>query len=427
MGIHEHLRMQLSFAGELRMASIHMQPHRDTFAPAVNRRQLLDAVHEALPAIGARAAAAEAARTVPRENVDYLRKTGLFRTVQPAYFGGLELDFDALAEAIQDIAGACASTAWVCGLQAAHQWLVASFCIEAQHDVWDGNPDALVCGSYAPAARAVAVPGGYRLTGRWSFASGCDVSDWAVCAAFIPSEQPDAPAKPAFLLVPATDYQIDDDWYVIGLAGTGSKSLLLADVFVPDHRLLYFESTTSGDTPGRRHYSHNPTFGVPMLTNIASCLASVSVGAAAGALRHFIGVTAQRITRGAVAGGQSRMAEFPTIQIRVAEAAAAVDAAREILLRDLRRRAATARAGAQVSVEERIESRRGQAYAVKLAVQASEALNAATGGLGLSTANPVQRAWRDTNAVGRHISFNWDAVGSMYGQLALGLEPKGQY
>lgn len=409
------------------MASIQLQPHRDTFAPALNRSQLLDAVHAALPTIGARAAATETARTVSQESVDCLRKTGLFCTVQPAYFGGFEMDFEVLAEAIQDIAGACASTAWVCGLQAAHQWLVAGFCIEAQHDVWDDNPDALVCGSYAPAARAAAVAGGYRLTGRWSFASGCDVSDWAVCAALIPPDQADAPAAPAFLLVPRTDYRIDDDWNVIGLAGTGSKSLLMENVFVPAHRLLYFSSTTSGDTPGRRHYGHNPTFGVPMLANIASCLASVSVGAAAGALKQFVAVTAQRATRGAVAGGQNRMAEFPTIQIRVAEAAAAVDAAREILLRDLRRRAATTRRGAQVSVEDRIESRRGQAYAVKLAVQATEALNAATGGQGLSMANPVQRAWRDTNAVGRHISFNWDAVGSMYGQLALGLEPKGQY
>jgi len=393
----------------------------------IDRRQLLDAVHEVIPPIRARAAATEAAREVPRENVDCLRKAGLFRMVQPAYFGGFEQDFDVLAEAIQDIATGCASTAWVCGLQAAHQWLVAGFRIEAQHDVWDATPDALVCGSYAPAARATAVDGGYRLTGRWAFASGCDVSDWAVCAALIPSARPEEPAKPAFLLVPASDYRIDDDWQVIGLAGTGSKSLVLEDVLVPAHRLLDFASTTTGDTPGRRHYSHNPAFGVPMLANIASCLASVSVGAAAGALGQFTDATAQRTTRGAVAGGQNKMAEFPTIQLRVAEAAAAVDAAREILLRDLRRRVATMRAGGRVSVEERIESRRGQAFAVKLAVQASEALNAATGGLGLKLSNPVQRAWRDTNAVGRHISFNWDAVGTMYGQLALGLEPKGQY
>jgi alkylation response protein AidB-like acyl-CoA dehydrogenase len=86
-----------------------------------------------------------------------------------------------------------------------------------------------------------------------------------------------------------------------------------------------------------------------------------------------------------------------------------------------------ARAGREITVEDRITCRRGQAFAVSLAIRASEALNASTGGLGLDLENPVQRAWRDANAVGRHISMNWDAVGTMYGQMALGLEPKGQY
>jgi alkylation response protein AidB-like acyl-CoA dehydrogenase len=121
------------------------------------------------------------------------------------------------------------------------------------------------------------------------------------------------------------------------------------------------------------------------------------------------------------------MAEFATIQLRVADAGANVDAAREILLRDLRARAATARSGNEITVPDRISSRRGQAFAVSLAIRAAEALNASTGGLGLSMSNPVQRAWRDANAVGRHISLNWDAVGTMCGQLALGLEVKGQY
>ena len=404
------------------------QPRSDCAASATSDRQLmLDRTRAAIPEIATQANETEAARQVPMRVVEQLRAAGLFRLVQPRAFGGLEQDFDVLAEITQEVASACASTAWVCGLQAAHQWLLAGFCIEAQHDVWDATPDALLCGSYAPAARATVVEGGYRLSGRWSFASGCDVSDWAVCAALIPGKTSDAPFSPAFMLVPGTDYRIYDDWHVIGLAGSGSKTLVLEEAFVPAHRLLYFSSTTSGDTPGSRHYRHNPTFTVPMLANIASCLASVGVGAAAGALRQFVDATAQRITRGAVAGGQSRMAEFPTIQLRVAEAAAAIDAAREILLRDLRRRAATTRAGRIVSVEERIESRRGQAYAVRLAVQATEALNASTGGQGLSLSNPVQRAWRDANAVGRHISFNWDAVGTMYGQLVLGLEPKGQY
>jgi alkylation response protein AidB-like acyl-CoA dehydrogenase len=121
------------------------------------------------------------------------------------------------------------------------------------------------------------------------------------------------------------------------------------------------------------------------------------------------------------------MAEFPTIQLRVAEAAASADAARLLLLRDLRERAETARSGQAVSVADRIISRRGQAFSVGLAIRAAEALNASTGGQGLDLSNPVQRAWRDVNAVGRHISMNWDAVGTMYGQMVLGLSPQGQY
>lgn len=383
-------------------------------------------VRKTIPAIAGRAANTERDRCIPSDTMAELRDAGFFRIVQPSKFGGYEQDFELLAEMIQEIGAACASTAWVCGLTAAHQWLVASFPIEAQHDVWDADPDALVCGSYAPAAKAVPDGTGFRLTGRWSFASGCDVSSWAVCAAMIPQGE-GAPPKPGFLLVPATDYTVDDDWFVVGLAGTGSKTLILDDVLVPDHRVLLFEETTSGDTPGARHYAHNPTYRVPMLANIASCLASTAVGGAMGALNDYLDAVGSRTTRGAVAGGAAKMAEFPTIQIRVAEASASIDAAREILLRDLRRRNDVARSGRLATVEERIESRRGQAFAVKLSLAATEALNASTGGQGLTLANPVQRAWRDVNAVGRHISFNWDAVGSMVGRLALGLEPKGQY
>jgi alkylation response protein AidB-like acyl-CoA dehydrogenase len=138
-----------------------------------------------------------------------------------------------------------------------------------------------------------------------------------------------------------------------------------------------------------------------------------------------------RITRGAVAGGNNKIAEFPTIQLRVAEASASIDAAREIMLRDVAwaQQLAQARENGTVEItdEDRILARRTQSFAVSLSLQAVEALNASTGGLGLQMANPVQRAWRDANAVGRHISMNWDAVGTMVGQHLLGLPPKGQY
>jgi alkylation response protein AidB-like acyl-CoA dehydrogenase len=389
--------------------------------------ELRSRVAQIAPQIKARAHTTEKAGRVPEENITALRNIGYFDIVKPAMFGGYEHDFDVLVELNIELAKSCASTAWVGGLLAAHQWLIAGFPEAAQRDVWDKNPDAVACGSYAPATKAIEVDGGYRVTGRWSFASGCDNAQWSLCAALLPSKTESGQFAPAFLLVPAADYLIDDTWNVVGLSGTGSKTLVLNDVFVPAHRLLSFADTTSGKTPGAALYAANPTFAIPMLSNIPSCLASAAVGAAAGALEDYLAVTSRRITRGAVAGHNNRMADFPTIQLRVAEASASVDAAREVLLRDLRDRAATIRGGTPVSIEDRIVSRRGQAFSVALAIRATEALNASTGGLGLDLSNPVQRAWRDANAVGRHISMNWDAVGTMYGQLALGLTPQGQY
>lgn len=389
--------------------------------------QLRSSVSALSAVLKSRATTVEAERRVPMENIEALRAAGYFDVLKPKAFGGFEYGFSTLVDLNIELAKSCASTAWVAGLLAAHQWLVAGFPEQAQRDVWGSDPDALVCGSYAPACQAQATEGGYLISGRWSFASGCECAQWSLCAAVIPPEGDREKSAPAFLLVPESDYVIDDTWHVVGLAGTGSKTLVLDNVFVPKHRLLFFSQTTSGQTPGAQTYSENPGFSIPMLTTIPSCLASVAVGAAQGALDDYLERTARRVTRGAVAGAQNRMAEFPTIQLRVAEATASADAARKVLLSDLREREATVLSGERVSVEERIRSRLGQAFAVSLAVRAAEALNASTGGQGLDLSHPVQRAWRDANAVGRHISMNWDTVGTMYGQMALGLEPQGQY
>lgn len=387
---------------------------------------LLSAMRSVLPEIKTRAAETERLGRIPAENLRALRKAGLYRIVKPSKFGGYEYDFDMLVELVMELGKACASTAWVYGLYSAHQWLLASFGEKVQREVWDGDTDPAVCGSYAPAGKATTAAGGYVLNGRWSFASGCDGAQWAVCASVLPADEAGHTPGPAFFLVPASDYVIDGDWDVVGLAGTGSKTLVLENVFVPAHRLLAFSDTMSGRTPGSKIHG-NPGFRIPMLSNIPSCLAAAGVGTAIGALADYVEATGKRITRGAVAGANNRMAEFPTIQLRVADAAASTDAAREILLRDVRARALTIRSGEAITTDDRILSRRGQAFAVSLAIRAAEALNASTGGYGLSMSNPVQRAWRDANAVGRHISLNWDAVGTMSGQMALGLEPKGQY
>lgn len=379
------------------------------------------------PAFAAEARATEEARRVSAQAMEALRQLRYFDLLKPRVFGGLEYQFSDLVELNIELARSCPSTAWVAGLLSAHQWLLAGFPEQAQRDVWEANPDALVCGSYAPVCQATPVDGGYVINGRWSFASGCDNAHWSVCAAILPPADGRPAPTPAFLLVPATDYLIEDTWHVVGLAGTGSKTLVLENVFVPAHRLLTFSDTTNGTPPGGDVHPQYTGYKLPMLSAIPSCLASVAVGAAHGALADYLQRTSQRVTRGAVAGGNNRMAEFATVQLRVAEASASCEAASMILLADLRTREAQVQRGEAISTEDRITSRRGQAFAVSLAIRATEALNASTGGQGLDLDHPVQRAWRDANAVGRHISMNWDTVGTMYGQMALGLAPKGQY
>ena len=378
-----------------------------------------------LPSIRAAAQANERNRMVSPELIARLREAALFRLMVPKRFGGYEQDCELVLRIAFAIAGNCASTGWCAAVGIAHAGLLAGFPLEAQHEIWDENPDAYVCGSYAPVGRAVPAEGGYRLSGSFAFASGCDHASGAVVGALI-AEPGKPPASPHFAVVPAADYMIEDNWFTAGLCGTGSKTIIVKDAFVPAHRMLSFAAATSGETPGSAVHD-NPLYRIPLLAYFPPVLAATAVGAAKGALADTIEMIRVRETRGAVAGGNVRMAELATLQLRVADAAAAVDAAEMILLRDVRMVTEKARAGEPITIADRIRCRRGHAYVTKLALGAVETLNASTGGNGLFLDNSIQRAWRDANAVGRHISLNWDAVGTMYGQHVLGLEPRGQY
>ncbi len=164
-----------------------------------------------------------------------------------------------------------------------------------------------------------------------------------------------------------------------------------------------------------------------MLSAVPFTLVAPILGMAEGALADFLDMAKIRTTRGAVAGANNRMAEFATIQSRVAEAAGSVEAARLMIFDSLEKASLAAEAGQQAELERRLRNRLGQAFSVRLLVQAIDALFLASGGHGIFTGKPLQRAWRDAHAAAVHVSMNWDAVSTMYGQYALGLDPKGQY
>jgi alkylation response protein AidB-like acyl-CoA dehydrogenase len=401
------------------VATLRATPSRPSLADLVSRAKSVGAL------VRERAERTEADRRVSDESIAAMRDAGLFRLMQPAIYGGYEYGFDALVDIVAPVGAGCGSSGWVFSLGITHQWLTATFPKQAQDEYWS-DPDAIAAGSYAPVGKAAAVDGGYRLSGTWSFTSGCDHAQWLYLGGMIPPSRDGQPPQPAFFLVPRRDVTLDDNWFTMGLAGTGSKNTVAADVFVPSHRVVPVAQLLTGTAPGAAVHD-NPLYRQSMLSALPFALVAPILGMAEGALADFIDMAKVRTTRGAVAGGNNRMAEFATIQTRVAEAAGSIEAARLTVFDALARASSAAEAGEQANLDLRLRNRLSQAFSVRLLVQAIDALFLASGGQSIFTGKPIQRAWRDAHAGAVHVSMNWDAVSTMFGQYALGLDPKGQY
>lgn len=401
---------------------------RSPVAGVPSIQQLGDAARELVPYLRERAPQTERERRVSVEATDKFRQAGFFKLMQPARFGGYEYGFSSFIEIISELGRGCASSSWGCSLGAVHQWVIGTFPEQAQQDMWGANPEAIACGSYAPAAQAEKVDGGYTVQGQWHWASNVDNSQWALLGVMFPPDEPGGVSPGAgFVLVPREDWHIEDNWHVVGQSGTGSKTVAIDQpVFVPGHRRLTFAEASSNNPPGAA-FNPNPMYRIPFLSAVPNCLASPMLGNAQGAIEVFEELCGVRVTRGAVAGAGGKLSQFFPVQSRLAEAHACVDAARLLLYRDTADVENMAAQGVMIDVATRIRNRRDHAFSTKLCHQATEGLFSAVGGAGMSLDQPLQRMWRDANMIARHISLNWDAVSSMVGQFHLGLEPKGQY
>lgn len=390
-------------------------------------KRLVEAADALVPMLRERAQATEVARRVSEQTTDEFRAAGFFKLMQPARYGGYEYGFTGFIDVISELGRGCTSSAWGCAIGSIHQWLIAGFSQQAQDDVWAHDPAAFACVSYAPTGSTEVVDGGQLIHGRWQFVSNVDNSAWAILGAAIAGPDKSAPPSPAFLLVPRADWLIEDNWHVAGQSGTGSKTVVIEKpVFVPEHRRLMVSEVATGASPGSKINTHR-IYRVPFLSALPVCLVSPLLGTALGAVEEFVNLCGVRLTRGAVAGGGNRLSEFYPVQSRVAEASALADAAKLLILRDTAEVERMTLDGQPLSVDQRIRNRRDHAFAARMAREAVETVFAAVGGSGLSLDQPIQRMWRDSNAIARHITLNWDAVSAMVGQHLLGLTPKGQY
>src|SRR5437016_2025040 len=232
----------------------------DTTLPD-DERAMLERARALIPAFAKRAPAATAARRLPPKTIAEYHAAGILRILQPKQFGGRQGRFSLFSRIVEELTYGCASSAWVYAVLAEHQWIIAQYPEQAQIDVWGDDPLAVASSSLAPRAAARRVPGGWRLSGRYTFSSGCDFAQWAILGAFL-GEMGD-PRSIAYLLVPLAETEIVDDWQVLGLAGTGSKSLLLHDVFVPQHRSVMVSDLFAGTPPGAAVHPDYPVLRAP--------------------------------------------------------------------------------------------------------------------------------------------------------------------
>lgn len=386
-----------------------VERERDGAAPT--REEVLARAAALLPALRERAARTEELRRVPPETVADLLAAGLHLPGVPARYGGWPGDYGLALAVGVELARACPATSWCYSLWAAHSWLVGYWPQAAQEEVFGDGPDVLCSSSLSPGKSVCApVDGGYRLSGRWEFSSGCDSAAWVMLGvAGIGGRN--------WALLPRCDWAIDDTWFVSGLRGSGSKDIVVEDAFIPAHRVV--EVTTAGDTDLSGWELHGQArYRVPIPVLLGWDLAAPMLGLARGMIDEFVG-------RLAGTAGPGRTADSPAIHLCLSQAAAAVDAAEALMQRDVAETLRKGRDGEPFTTLERARFRRDKAFTTQLGLQAVNRLFDLSGGHALFDSDPMQRFHRDAQAVAHRDGLIMELGGQQYGRVALGLEPDG--
>ncbi|MGZ8203969.1 MAG: acyl-CoA dehydrogenase family protein [Burkholderiales bacterium] len=379
--------------------------------------EALERARALVPRLRERAARAEAARTVLPETIEDLHSTGVLRILQPKRWGGMEYDFVAYFDFSYEIARGCASTSWNLTNLAIHHWMLAMYDERAQEEVWGAGPQALIAAAVAyPQGQARAVDGGFLIGGRWNFASCVDVADWCMVAVTV--REGDQVVDHRLCLLHKSQYEIVDDWRVLGMRATSSMTVVVKDVFVPEYKALCAYDVRGGsDFPGAR-VNPNPLYTIAFSGIGAHGLGGTAAGNAQAALEQTIELVKERST--SYTG--NRMRDFPLVQLRVSAAGGKIDAARLLLRNDCLEAMDLARRDVVADTPTKLRFKRNLAYAGQLCTEAVDSLHALAGANGIYERYPLERIFRDAHTLGGHIMLNFDTWGSTWGSAALGGE-----
>ncbi|MGA7863858.1 MAG: acyl-CoA dehydrogenase family protein [Stellaceae bacterium] len=377
-----------------------------------DERAMLDRARALVPRLAGRAPAAAAARRLPVETIAEYHAAGVLRILQPKRFGGIQGRFSLFSRIVEELTYGCASSAWVYAVLAEHQWIIAQYPEKAQIDVWGDDPEAVASSSLAPRAAAKRVAGGWRLSGRFPFSSGCDYAQWAILGAFL-GEMGD-PRHIAYLLAPLAEVEIVDDWQVLGLAGTGSKSLALHDVFIPEHRCVMVSDLFAGTPPGALVHPDYPVLRAPRGFLVSYSLPPVAIALGRRALDIACAALAGRVSRGV-----TKLAESEVVQMAIGEAAAAIDVATMLLHTGRESSTAAVSSGRKITEAEALRARRDMVYAQHQVSWALDRLCEMNGARWVYDSDQLGAIRRDVMTILTHHAASRQAAMAPYGRMLL--------
>ncbi|HEY0815239.1 MAG TPA: acyl-CoA dehydrogenase family protein [Pseudonocardia sp.] len=400
------------------MTSVHVRPAgtdvADTDVPSAV--ELVARVKELQPLLRRNAAQGEEDRRVVEESVQALRDAGILKIAQPKRYGGYETSMRTMLDVSAAVGEADGGTAWVVTLLNICSWMLGTFPQQAQDDVWADNPDALISGVLAPTAETSKVEGGHRVTGRWFWNSGSWHADWAVLGVPITDDAGEV-VDQGLALIPRSDMDLQETWFVAGMKSTGSNCLIAQDVFVPDHRIISVPPAIEGT------YATELTDETLFRSAFVPILALVLVGPQLGLGRAALQIVTEKAAKKPISYTfYTAQADSVAFQLQLAEAAMLIDTAHLHAYRAAADIDEAAARGVYPDFTTRARVRADTGWVVEHITAAINILLSAHGAGSFADANPLQRIWRDSSVAARH-AVVLPAVGyEIYGKALLGRE-----
>lgn len=384
--------------------------------PAIDSgAKALAMVKAMLPEITTASKLSDAHRQLPHDLVDKMRDLGLFGLVMPKSLGGSELGFRDLVEVTIEIGSACGSAAWIYGVLAGHSWLINLFPEQAQREIM-ADPRTLLGTVFRLGGEVVPEGDGYRLTGgNGRFCSGIDYATWIIIGNAV--KHPDGTLEPRFFVVPKSEIEIVDDWFTMGMRGTGSRSIKIDSTFIPAHRSCKLSDMIAGTAPGSKVHG-GAKYRMPFSDLSPFSIVGAPLGMARGMIRRFSEDIGNRLKD----DSPQSLGEQSVTFARIAEASATVDAAIALVLADAEM-VDNAQDPSDITPLQRIAIPRNWAFAVQTARHAANRIFEATGGSSIYEDSDIQQVFRDINGGSQHFAFTWDTAMNNFGRVQCGFDP----